>query len=234
MRFTDAFNAFWICGVWLLVLKYFYLIFERAFFCFVVSILIVLASKSDALSHELKMREFNFGEISISIPSEWYVHDELSIQSIINQTEARYGNKINSTQKRLLVVNDRKQHPRAIVRLSALPMDKGLISTIEEISRANLSDRYIWAQELSQEWKKAISVRKIYPMDVEWIGQSNIPAMLIHYDRSGSYDSNSIWYVRIYQFRGKYNNYLLTISYDRSDKKLSDILTKVKNSVSYP
>ena len=180
------------------------------------------------------MQEFNFGEISISIPFEWYIHDELSIQNIINQAKARYGNKINPAQKRLLVSNDRKEYPRATVRLSTLPLDKELISAIEEISRANRSDRYIWAQELSQEWKKAITVRKIYPLDVEWIGQSNIPAVLIHYDRAGSYDSNSTWYVRIYQFHGKYNNYLLTISYDRSDKKFSDILTKVKNSVSYP
>lgn len=197
--------------------------------CFFFFTLLVLYSLQPVVFAS-EMQEYNFGSISISIPSNWYVHDKKSVMAIVEKAK-KASNGFNSQKKRLLVANDQQYHPEVIVRLSSLPADRGLLSAIQEINQASLKDRSLWAKEFSQEFGNNVIVRRLYPIEVAFIGLDQVPAMLIHYDRAGTIDAHETWYVCIYQFCGQYNNYLLTVSYNRDNKIAPKILTKVKNSI---
>ena len=132
-----------------------------------------------------EMQEYDFGNISISIPSNWYVHDKESAMQIAKRARAISGH-YNQRQNRLLISNDRQNRPRAIVRLSTLPRDPELLSAIQEIDRASSREKYLFAEELAQEFRRSINIKKLYPVDVAYVGQTNTPAVLIRYDRAGA------------------------------------------------
>lgn len=214
----------------LLIFKSVFRFFGELALRVMLPISLILSMQSASMAYELPMREVDFGEVSVSIPSSWYLHDEAGIQNIMRQAEARHG-KLNPNQRRLLVGNDRQHNAHAVVRLSTLPSNKELSLFIEEAKTANFVERMAWAEDFLQESRKSVVIKKVYPIEIETIGRSNIPAALIHYDRLSSVNSKSIWYVQIYQFYGKLNNYIFTISYDRNDKNAAEVVENIKNLI---